>query len=250
MLYYANVGVLIGHVCRTRTKAHESLPTWLCWWNTWLCWRNVGLKGASYSLRWKAKEASFRGPKSSDLWDKETVSGRQFIWGVDHLKGNRGVQRFPQAGRRLALEYKGRRKLNCRTYPSSSDEIRPYSHQREGLTPRGRLFTNWGCSMFQGLDCSPIKVVRELGSEHRGTVRSISGVSIRALRRPFPSTRGPGKDAHVVYQLSCPRMTETKGVLCTCGDQVKEVLRIQEKVTTRQALRHPNKPADLKLVPT
>ena len=47
--------------------------------------------------------------------------------------------------------------------------------------------------MFQGLGCSPIKVVRELGLERRETVRSISGVRIRALREPFPSTRGSGR---------------------------------------------------------
>ncbi|GAA0159437.1 hypothetical protein LIER_16207 [Lithospermum erythrorhizon] len=34
-----------------------------------------------------------------------------------------------------------------------------------------RLFATWGCSMFQGLGCSPIKAVRELGSERRETVR-------------------------------------------------------------------------------
>ena len=39
--------------------------------------------------------------------------------------------------------------------------------------------------MFQGLGCSPIKAVHELGSERRETVRSISGVGIRALRGPF-----------------------------------------------------------------
>ncbi len=38
-----------------------------------------------------------------------------------------------------------------------------------------------------------MKAVRELGSERRETVRSISGVGVRALRGPFPSTRGPGR---------------------------------------------------------
>ncbi|KAK4721710.1 hypothetical protein R3W88_011943 [Solanum pinnatisectum] len=46
--------------------------------------------------------------------------------------------------------------------------------------------------MFQGLGCLPIKAVRELGSERRETVRSIFGAGVRALRGPFPSTRGPG----------------------------------------------------------
>jgi hypothetical protein len=67
------------------------------------------------------------------------------------------------------------------------------SHRREGLAPRCRLFATWGGSMFQGLGCSPIKVVCELGSERRETVRSISGVGVRALRGPFPSTRGSGR---------------------------------------------------------
>ncbi|KAF8412326.1 hypothetical protein HHK36_000287 [Tetracentron sinense] len=51
-----------------------------------------------------------------------TVSGRQLLWGVDLPKGNRGVQRFPQAGRRLALECKGKGELDCKTHPSSRDE--------------------------------------------------------------------------------------------------------------------------------
>eukprot|EP01018_Ginkgo_biloba_P014086 Gb_29216 [translate_table: standard] len=67
------------------------------------------------------------------------------------------------------------------------------SHRREGLAPRCRLFATWGGSTFQGLGCSPIKAVRELGSERRETVRSISGAGVRALRGPFPSTRGPGR---------------------------------------------------------
>ena len=32
--------------------------------------------------------------------------------------------------------------------------------------------------MFQGFGCSPIKRVRELGSERRETVRSLSGVGV------------------------------------------------------------------------
>ncbi|CAA6675647.1 unnamed protein product [Spirodela intermedia] len=32
---------------------------------------------------------------------------------------------FPRAGRRLALECKGRRELDCKTHPSSRDESRP-----------------------------------------------------------------------------------------------------------------------------
>ena len=43
-----------------------------------------------------------------------------------------------------------------------------------------------------GLGCSPIKVVRELGSERRETVRSLSVAGEGYLRGVDPSTRGPG----------------------------------------------------------
>ena len=51
---------------------------------------------------------------------------------------------------------------------------------------------SWGCSRSQGLGCSPIKAVRELGSERRETVRSLSGVGVGYLRGAVLSTRGPG----------------------------------------------------------
>ena len=53
-----------------------------------------------------------------------TVSGGQFLWGGVLLKGNGGVQRFPQAGRKSVIECKGRRELDCETYKSSRDESR------------------------------------------------------------------------------------------------------------------------------
>ena len=43
----------------------------------------------------------------------------------------------------------------------------------------------------QGLGCSPIKVARELGSERRETVRSLSIVGAGDLRGSDTSTRGP-----------------------------------------------------------
>ena len=43
-----------------------------------------------------------------------------------------------------------------------------------------------------GLGCSPIKVVRELGSERRETVRSLSITGVGNLKRAVLSTRGPG----------------------------------------------------------
>jgi hypothetical protein len=54
-----------------------------------------------------------------------TVSGGQFDWGGRLLKSNGGVQRFPQAGRKSAVECKGIRELDCKTYKSSRGESRP-----------------------------------------------------------------------------------------------------------------------------
>ena len=54
-----------------------------------------------------------------------TVSGGQFDWGGRLLKGNGGVQRFPQVGWTSTFERKGIRKLDCETYKSSKDESRP-----------------------------------------------------------------------------------------------------------------------------
>ncbi|KAK7377436.1 hypothetical protein VNO80_02861 [Phaseolus coccineus] len=177
------------------------------------------------------KRPSSGGARAIRPTGRGTVSGRQFLWGVGLPKGNGGVQRFPRARRRLALECKGRRELDCKTHPLIFPKS---SHRREGLAPRCRLFATWGCSMFQGLGCSPIKAVRELGSERRETVRSISGVGVRALRGPFPSTRGPGR-THLwcaSYRAHEPPVAQPRQrwVLCPSGDGAKEVLRIQEKI--------------------
>ena len=89
--------------------------------------------------------------------------------------------------------WKGHRSKDKR-YAGDNRLISPKSsHRRGGLAPRCRLIATWGGSTSQGLGCSPIKAVRELGSERRETVRSISGVGVRVLRGFFPSTRGPGR---------------------------------------------------------
>ena len=56
-----------------------------------------------------------------------------------------------------------------------------------------------GCS--QGLGCSPIKAVRELGLERRETVRSLAAVW--KLEKGCPSTERTGMDEPLVCQLSC-----------------------------------------------
>ena len=89
-------------------------------------------------------------------------------------------------------EWKGRR-LTDKSYPGDNRLISPKSsHRRRGLAPRCRLIASWSCIRFQGLGCPPIKAVRELGSERRETVRSLSVVGVGNLRSAVPSTRGPG----------------------------------------------------------
>ena len=79
-----------------------------------------------------------------------------------------------------------------KSYPGDNRLIAPNSsHRRRCLAPRCRLITSWRGSTFQGFGCSPIKVVRELGSERRETVRSLSVVGVGYLRSAVPSTRGP-----------------------------------------------------------
>ena len=103
-----------------------------------------------------------------------------------------------RAGTKVGLSDPVVRKWDChrstdKSYPGDNRLITPKSsHRRSGLAPRCRLIASWGCSRSQGLGCSPIKAVRELGSERRETVRSLSGAGVGYLRGAVLSTRGPG----------------------------------------------------------
>ena len=103
-----------------------------------------------------------------------------------------------RAGTKVGLSDPAVREWNCRrstdkSYLGDNRLISPKSsHRRGGLAPRCRLITSWGCIRSQGFGCSPIKVVRELGSERRETVRSLSVVGAGYLRSSVLSTRGPG----------------------------------------------------------
>ena len=89
-------------------------------------------------------------------------------------------------------EWKGRRSTD-KSYPGDNRLILPESpYRRQSLAPRCRLISSWGWRRSQGLGCSPIKEVRELGSERRETVRSLSTAGVRVLQRSVLSTRGPG----------------------------------------------------------
>src|SRR5665647_3143805 len=92
----------------------------------------------------------------------------------------------------LASVWKGQG-LTDKSYPGDNRLILPESpYRRQGLAPRCRLVASWGWSRSQGLGCSPIKAVRELGSERRETVRSLSVTGVGDLRGAALSTRGPG----------------------------------------------------------
>ena len=93
-------------------------------------------------------------------------------------------------------EWKCRRSTD-KSSPGDNRLISPKSPYRRGcLAPRCRLITSWGWRRSQGFGCPPIKVVRELGSERRETVRSLSVVGAGYLRGADLSTRGPGRTHH------------------------------------------------------
>ena len=71
------------------------------------------------------------------------------------------------------------------------------SYRRDRLAPRCRIITSRSCRRFQGLGCSPIKVVRDLGLERRETVWLLSTDNVIKLKKFCPSTRGPGR----IYRL-------------------------------------------------
>ena len=113
-------------------------------------------------------------------------------------KGSLTARETSRAGTKVGLsdpavcEWKCRRSTD-KSYLGDNRLISPKSsHRRGGLAPRCRLVASWGCSRSQGFGCSPIKAARELGSERRETVRSLSIVGAGYLRGSVLSTRGPG----------------------------------------------------------
>ncbi len=61
--------------------------------------------------------------------------------------------------------------LTDKSYPGDNRLVASESsYRRSGSAPRCRLTVSWRGSTFQGSGCSPVKTVRELGSERRETV--------------------------------------------------------------------------------
>src|ERR1700737_3831835 len=99
-----------------------------------------------------------------------------------------------------------------KSYPGDNRLILPKSsHRRQGLAPRCRLVASWGWGRSQGVGGSPMKTAREVGSERRETVRSLSVVGVGLLRGVIFSTRGPrwldrwGASGGAPPRAGCPR---------------------------------------------
>ena len=89
-------------------------------------------------------------------------------------------------------EWKCRRSTD-KSYPGDNRLISPKSSHRREVWHLDVGSSHPGAVVGpKGLGCSPIKAVRELGSERRETVRSLSVVGAGNLRRAVLSTRGPG----------------------------------------------------------
>ena len=141
------------------------------------------------------------------------------LTGAVASEGYRRRPKVPQDGRKPSKECKGRRSLTATptggagTKVGLSDPVvlrechRSTDKSYLGITglslPRVHIDgVVWHLDVGsshpgavvgpKGLGCSPIKAVRELGSERRETVRSLSGVGVGYLRELSLSTRGPG----------------------------------------------------------
>jgi len=68
------------------------------------------------------------------------------------------------------------------------------------FSPRCRLITSWWCTIYLGFGASPIKVIRELGSERRYTVWSLSTL-LKKNKQQFTLVREDGKELTSGYQL-------------------------------------------------
>ena len=81
---------------------------------------DASLRGASLEIPPFAILISNRGPLSGS----GTLHGGEFDWGGRLLKHNGGIQRFPQADWKPAVECKSIRELDCERDISSRDESR------------------------------------------------------------------------------------------------------------------------------
>ena len=114
-------------------------------------------------------------------------------------------------------------------YAGDNRLISPRAHiDGEVWHPRCRLIASWGWSRSQGYGCSPFKAVRELGSERRETVRSLSSVGVGKLKRFVPSTRDRDERTTGV-PIVLPR--------ASLGSYVPDVIRAEKHSSSKPTLR-------------
>ena len=83
-------------------------------------------------------------------------------------------------------------RLSDKSYSGDNRLVLPKSpYRRQSSAPRCRLILSWGWRRSQGFGCSPIKKIRELGSDRRKTGRSPICCRRWFLKRFASSTRGP-----------------------------------------------------------
>ena len=137
--------------------------------------------------------------RNSNLFSKiRTLTGGQFFWGGILPKGNGGVYKGwlsrngnPGDSVKAQASFTARptsqavakaehseptvrircgRRLTDKSYSGDNRLVWSKSpYRRPGSAPRCRLILSWGWRRSQGFGCSPIKKVRELGSNRRET---------------------------------------------------------------------------------
>jgi len=70
----------------------------------------------------------------------------------------------------LLVGIRRRKQLTAKSYSGDNRLVGPTSpYLRSGSAPRCRLILSWWRRSYQGFGCSPIKKIRELGSNRRET---------------------------------------------------------------------------------
>ena len=99
----------------------------------------------------------------------------------------------------LCIRCRGR--LSDKSYSRDNRLVPPKSpYRRRSSAPRCRLDLSWGWRRSQGFGCSPIKKVRELGSDRSGDFSY--GVSLLNQSEPEGARR---RFAHVMTSITAAR---------------------------------------------
>ena len=132
--------------------------------------------------------------KWSDPFSKRVLIGR----GLDH----NSLETLKSQRKNVSSDYSVLKARPSKKHWTKYNKhvILVQSDRSVSMTVRFHLhIASWGCIRSQGFGCSPIKAVRELGSERRETVRSLSYLWVGFTLRCFQRLSDP----YIVAQL-CP----------------------------------------------